>query len=263
MTHKSNIQHPEDLPSDTKCTHSHTGQFFNLPIYFWILWGGPQWLSNLDICLMIVSNGKTDASHYRSVNREAFVCIAHSEVNVHRQNYCLISSGSVERKTCVGGEAFQCCSCEICANPSFLSPLQEGCSQAGEGVLQLHGSWSMLGSELSINFCVVEVPRSSPESRTLCSRSRQWKGHVCPTQFSLRVRECQQLQDHAQAGREKWAITLSSSASAPAQPLLVHHPSQHGLCADTGEGMTFKITISPGLSHDGWRQLFHSYTSPV
>lgn len=55
---------------------------------------------------MIRSNGKADASHYRSVNREAFVCIAYPEVNVCRQNYCFNTSGSVERKTCVRGEGF-------------------------------------------------------------------------------------------------------------------------------------------------------------
>lgn len=104
----------------------------------------------------------------------------------------------------------------------------------------------MLGSELGVNFCIAEVPGSSPESKTQRSRSRQRKGHVCPTQFSLRVREGQQIQDHAQAV----AITPSSSASAPAQPLSVHYASCHGLCADTAEGMTFNVIISAGLSQD-------------
>lgn len=41
---KSNIWHLEDLPSDTKCSHSHTGQFSTLPILL-STWGG-QWPGN-------------------------------------------------------------------------------------------------------------------------------------------------------------------------------------------------------------------------
>lgn len=61
-------------------------------------WGG-QWPGNLDNLWLEVMG----RHHYRSVNRERFVCLAHSELNAHRQNHGLISFSSVESKPCVGG----------------------------------------------------------------------------------------------------------------------------------------------------------------
>ena len=146
MTQKHNIQHPEDLPADTVCTRSHTDQLFNLPIYIWILCGGLEWPSDLDNCFVIRSNRKADARHYRSVNREAFVCIAHSEVNLHRQNYCLISSGNVERGRFSSAVSVR-------SVPVLLSCLlSRKATHKLTGGLWLCGSWSTLGSKLSVHF---------------------------------------------------------------------------------------------------------------